>query len=265
MEERLKELTESVLSEIYKFDIVMPSLYLEIFQNRAKELNIEFEDRLNYSIDKELDKLYNIQDRTLSNSNRLYSEVESAKKAIKERDSELLNSIESSLVSMQQEIEKLKNELHRDELTSIYNRKWLIEEYLEDGKFKTSGTLAFLDLNRFKYINDNYGHLAGDRVLKVIADFISKIPNSDAIRYAGDEFLLISNDNVSANLTKALNRVLEGLKKTNFQTNNQKFKVSFSYGVVLFRAKDTLSDVLELADEKMYQNKEKYYQGKPKV
>ena len=68
---------------------------------------------------------------------------------------------------------------------------WLL---LDDGKFQNDGKMAFIDLNKFKIINDTHGHLLGDLVLKYLVKFLQKelaYEGVNVMRYAGDEFMVL--------------------------------------------------------------------------
>jgi diguanylate cyclase (GGDEF)-like protein len=90
--------------------------------------------------------------------------------------------------------EKLRYVAHVDNLTELYNRQGL-EQHLNEKlkKTDTSTAVIYIDLDNFKYYNDTFGHKIGDLVLVAFANVIKKIcrENGFAVRYGGDEFLLI--------------------------------------------------------------------------
>ena len=108
--------------------------------------------------------------------------------------------------SLQKEIEKLEITSHQDTLTGLYNRRYLHKVTEANSRilhtWKSIGVI-YIDLNKFKPINDNYGHDVGDAVLRVVASRINGCIRFDdiAFRMGGDEFLVLLN------LTKAKDRV----------------------------------------------------------
>ena len=131
--------------------------------------------------------------------------------------------------------EQIKDQAIRDSLTGVYNRRYL-EQFLsrEIKRSRRSGRpIAFLmiDINRFKEINDRFGHQAGDRVLQAIASLLSKnVREVDiVVRYGGDEFLaVLSETNGEANVIKR--RILEGLARQNEKNKLLDFPVTLSIG-----------------------------------
>ncbi|MFA5174765.1 MAG: diguanylate cyclase, partial [Candidatus Pacearchaeota archaeon] len=92
-------------------------------------------------------------------------------------------------MSNENRISDLEYLAYHDILTGIYNRNWLYE-HMYCSKYKY---VYFFDINDLREINDKKGHIAGDRFIKKIIDNIDKKENEILIRYAGDEFILLSN------------------------------------------------------------------------
>ena len=159
--------------------------------------------------------------------------------------------------------EKLKFLSHHDELTELPNRQLLEETYNQTLKRSTRKnepfSLLFIDLDNFKYINDNYGHVIGDKFLKTVAKvFINSLRESDFIsRISGDEFIIILNDTASKQgVISVINKIKHNFKNIsipNVDTNS----VTLSIGVYCHHPKDKtkFTDALRLADKAMYQAK----------
>jgi diguanylate cyclase (GGDEF)-like protein len=151
--------------------------------------------------------------------------------------------------------------LSTDSLTGAYNRRQL-EGYLSD---KIKGHMAkepfsaiLIDLDRFKSINDKYGHNAGDEALK---DTISILKNSlrqnDFIaRYGGDEFIIVMDVDNRQTLSQTIERILQNVARFNSETQKP-YKLSFSMGSDVYnpRSKMTYGEFLMKLDGLMYQNK----------
>jgi diguanylate cyclase (GGDEF)-like protein len=150
---------------------------------------------------------------------------------------------------------------HTDSLTGIPNsREFYFQvnaELLRASRFNSPFTIAYMDVDNFKQINDQFGHSEGDSILKSIAQsMLSNIRQTDiAARLGGDEFavLLPNTDQSGAKfiLDKVQNKLLEQMEKTNS-------KVTFSIGVVTFHIPPaSVDELLRRADKIMYAVKAK--------
>ena len=151
-----------------------------------------------------------------------------------------------------------KDEIRRDSLTGLPSRIQMEgrAQFLLNRKQPFS--LILLDIDRFKKINDTYGHKEGDQALCMIANLLSKsIKQVDsAYRYAGDEFILI----IESEIPDAADMVIERLKGSLLKYNKmgqKPYALSFSAGAASYDG-TMETDIVELftkADERMYQNK----------
>jgi diguanylate cyclase (GGDEF)-like protein len=150
-----------------------------------------------------------------------------------------------------------------DPLTSLYNRRGfelLAHKQREIALRRRSDMLLFyLDINRFKQINDTYGHRQGDRALQHVASALHEtFRESDIIaRLGGDEFAVMAIDANPTSKEMLLHRLHEEIEKIN-SAGTQPFRLSISTGVVVCRRDEqsrTLEDLLESADALMYAQK----------
>ncbi|WP_165311131.1 GGDEF domain-containing protein [Vibrio ziniensis] len=144
-----------------------------------------------------------------------------------------------------------------DELTRLRNRLALYKKY--GSLFPNSKVLVYLDINKFKDINDNYGHRVGDKVLKQLGHNISRFWIGDAYRIGGDEFVLVTSRDV-----QQTERMLEGIKEFGFYEANSETNllVSVSTGMAFdFEKNLPLDNVLNIADQSMYQSKHRFRYG----
>ncbi|MFK2822250.1 GGDEF domain-containing protein [Arcobacter sp. YIC-80] len=265
MSEKLREVTYLTVKNLKNNDIVLPGDYSKTFAQFAKELKVDIDNK--NTILQELQYDTNIVDKIVKSTNEnldnIKESTKQAKVAIENKDGEALNSITNELSQMQKQIQFLQKELFSDSLTSAYNRKWFMDYFLENESFKESGKLCFIDLNKFKIINDTYGHLLGDQVLKYLVKFLLNELNHkgvDVVRYAGDEFMvLFTGDSLnSLDINKTMKETQEKLSKQKLKSAKvQSLQFSFSYGIVDFKKGDNISNILEQADELMYENKQK--------
>jgi diguanylate cyclase (GGDEF)-like protein len=172
-------------------------------------------------------------------------------------------------MSTEPQDKKLLSLLYTDELTQLFNRRYLkevIPGYLIQAD-KEKFTVAFymLDMDNFKTINDSYGHREGDRALKHFSKIISdEIQDKGiAIRYAGDEFVLIISKLTKKQARDLGMEILQKITESPLKVKNKKLKIKYSAGVSLF-PKDgkTLKTLFKKADEALYTAKDR---GKGRV
>lgn len=140
-----------------------------------------------------------------------------------------------------------------DQLTGLKNRHF-IEEFFEENKNRVG--VIFCDLDKFKEVNDNYGHKFGDKVIKIVAKRMKNVlKNEDEIaRYGGDEFIIITK-NVDK-VDTILNRVKEIIKKYDIIIEGKRINIGISCGYAIFPDEgDSLWEILHIADLRMYRDK----------
>jgi len=155
---------------------------------------------------------------------------------------------------------KLSTMAYTDSLTKIYNRlhfaHFLDAEIDKAKRYGGTFSIIFFDLDYFKNVNDNYGHLIGDEVLEKITSIVSNA-NRDAdifARYGGEEFIILTpSTDVSGALIHA-ERLRNDIDKYEFKTVGH---VTSSFGVTEFKVEtDTLESLLERVDKALYMAKE---------
>jgi diguanylate cyclase (GGDEF)-like protein len=243
-------ITNIVKEKIKSLSIVFPSYYAKYYALEAKLLNIELNpDEI---LDSDL-----LSEKVVDHVVTLSSCTSKAIEAIETQDKTALAKILLETKALKNEIYELRKLVYEDTLTKCYLRKWFVDKYLdsEHQTFVKDGVLVMVDLDKFKNINDQFGHLVGDSVLTHIASKLKTIcPN--VVRFGGDEFLMLFEAQTNAqNIKNELNALLEKLQNTSFKISKGNFKTSFSYGVALFQKEDSLETVLSHADKEMYLHK----------
>ncbi len=152
-----------------------------------------------------------------------------------------------------------------DDLTGLYNNRFInkklaIELQIAKQKGEKLGFI-FIDLDRFKKVNDNYGHLAGSSLLREVGYYIKdKIGDqTDMIaRYGGDEFLIVIPGQDSKQTLKTAEELREGLFETVFNLDNSvDARITASFGVASYPEQaETLEELIGMADKAMYEVKE---------
>lgn len=155
-------------------------------------------------------------------------------------------------LELQKQILELREQRIRDPLTQVYNRRFLEEvgekEFARAKRYQRPLTLIFLDIDEFKRINDQQGHLVGDQALETVAALLSNYSRkSDFIfRYGGDEFLAIMPETEEKGARQFLDRINQELSYTSLR---------ISAGIATLEAESSLEELVEKADRRMYQEK----------
>ncbi len=145
----------------------------------------------------------------------------------------------------------------RDQLTEIYNRGYFIDRLeLELENINNHFYLMMIDLDDFKVVNDTYGHLYGDEVLRRVSKMISKtIRTHDIVaRYGGEELVVIVTNSTYEDAVKVANRLLVNVAGIEYRN---KVHVTISIGLTKSNNEDDSNSIIDRADDLMYQAKEK--------
>lgn len=151
----------------------------------------------------------------------------------------------------------------RDELTGLYNRRYFIEalerELARAKRYKRNLGFCMIDLDKFKDINDTYGHLAGDMTLSTIGRmFDEHFRQGDLIcRYGGEEFAVILPDTPLKNAMAVCERLRKKVSSHRFKYNSSDFSISISIGIALYNNLVHRSPVelVSAADQALYRAK----------
>ncbi|MGL5086371.1 MAG: EAL domain-containing protein, partial [Clostridium sp.] len=154
---------------------------------------------------------------------------------------------------------KMEFLIYYDELTKLPNRKMLNKKVKELKTINKEFALIFLDLNKFKQVNDLFGHLTGDELLKCFSNKVKSVIKDDdmIIRYSGDEFIILYTDYKSEKelINFYEDKILEEFKRP-VLINNKNILISFSAGVAVYpRDGEVLDELINKSDFMMYENK----------
>lgn len=159
--------------------------------------------------------------------------------------------------------------IYNDELTSLYNRRKMLvdlrdyargrEGIMDIGRESTEWGYIFCDINSFKEINDVYGHKEGDQALIIVAsvlDAIAKKNDATAYRIGGDEFAILAGSSDNEKLQNICNDVDSKIRDRR-NKENLKYQLSVSCGYAAYgeNSMTDIQDIIERADQKMYENK----------
>lgn len=170
-----------------------------------------------------------------------------------------------TVLGLRRAFQRLERECATDALTGLLTRRALFESLaVEIGRSERHGlqfALALCDLNGFKNINDTYGHLVGDLLLRLASQvFLENVRSEDRVgRYGGDEFVVIMPGSDREGAHAVVNRILTALETRTLPTDAGELPYpTFSYGLAEFPAEgqnDTF--LLAAADRELYRAKEK--------
>ena len=167
------------------------------------------------------------------------------------------------------ELEQFKLASWQDPLTSLYNRRYA-EKYFQDlaaekneSSPKTVTSLAMVDIDDFKNINDQYGHVAGDKVLQSLADlFKSGLRNTDLIiRWGGEEFLIILSGTSVEQACLVIDNLRQKIERLRLNIADTEIRYTITTGIAALTDMDVESSI-HLADQNLYRGKQS---GKNKV
>lgn len=206
------------------------------------------------------DSVYLVMAKSITDNNNKYI-LECIKDVTK---SDILDDI-SKMTSnqIQEEVEKMNMLVALDVLTECFNRRYINEklpiEIAKAKKYKKSLSVMMMDMDYFKEINDKYGHLAGDYVLKKVVKIVKENIRalSDWIaRYGGEEFVIVLNDTDSSKAFSLAERIRLAIEKSAFNYKKEIIKVTVSIGVTTLTDNiNNKNKLIERADENLYKAK----------
>ena len=163
--------------------------------------------------------------------------------------------------------EALREMSIRDSLTGLINRRHLferLEELIEKHlRKKRNLSVAIIDLDYFKNVNDTIGHLAGDHILKEFAAFLqSRVRKYDLLaRYGGEEFLIVFEECKAREAMKMVQRILKDVRSHTFYYKEIPIQLTFSCGIAeledLSYLPYSVDNLIDLSDKRMYMAKQR--------
>jgi diguanylate cyclase len=172
---------------------------------------------------------------------------------------------QNEIKTLHERLEKSKEEASTDPLTGLANRKGFDKainaSLLASDELKSHPSLLMVDIDHFKSINDTYGHLLGDKVIKVIADtLINQIKGKDtAARYGGEEFCVLLPETELAGAVKLAENIRKDIERTRIKRTKAQEdigSITASIGVTRYRPKDTAASFIDRADKALYRSKQ---------
>ncbi len=152
-----------------------------------------------------------------------------------------------------------------DGLTQLYNRKYFVDALSKEFSFSKRTlqplSLLMVDIDFFKRVNDTYGHIAGDQVLKMVGQHIVKTLRHEniACRYGGEEFAIILRNIRGEGAVTAAERLRKSFESETMILGGQKVNITLSIGIATLEGNnyETIEDLIHAADQQLYEAKEK--------
>ncbi len=188
--------------------------------------------------------------RDLRHNNEVYSAQEQVRLA------------EQKIETLKLELEQLRELVHTDPMTGVFNRRGLDTVYLREAaradRNENVLCAVVIDLDNFKYINDTYGHQFGDEVLIQFAKTAKQTlrPSDVVARFGGEEFVILLPDTPTESAIWVMQRLQNNFLKINFRgAGNRPVSVTFSGGLAMRRLQENQNSLIKRADEALYQAK----------
>jgi len=183
--------------------------------------------------------------------------------ALKRAEEQLL-SLNQQLIEANQRLETLST---RDGLSGLYNHRHFFDSLniaraqslrVNEHGFKTAFSILLLDLDRFKPINDTYGHQTGDQVIKSVGEILTQSTRlADMVfRIGGDEFAILAMNTPLKSAQLLAEKIRRKCEETEISANEIKMKMTLSIGVASSNEKDLIQDLVALADTRLYFSKQ---------
>ena len=173
-----------------------------------------------------------------------------------------LKQLETQSSQLKQQVIDSQKSALRDPLTHLPNRlaydQRLEQEYARWKRYNNTLLIMVWDIDLFKQVNDQYGHQAGDKVLKVVAQVLQKnLRETDFVaRFGGEEFVSLMPETSLGGGFKVAEKIRSVVEKLEFHYRGNNVKVTISCGISLFIENDTPDSAFSRADKALYQAKE---------
>ncbi len=229
------------------------SNYVDTFQGHIDEINDTISSK-DIDVDELSKRLIGIAIKIKDTTITMKNEIEEYSKKLKESQ-EIIESLKDKL-------KKAQENLIVDPLTGVYNRRGLFHflkvEISRAERYKQPLSLIMADLDHFSDVNNTYGHLAGDMVLKGFCNTIKSIVRTSDIvsRYGGEEFIVILPNTDLDRAYEVAEKLRSATERLKFKYRDKIFSITCSFGVASYKDGDTIETLIRRADKALYKAKE---------
>jgi diguanylate cyclase len=214
-------------------------------------------DELKACVDAQMAKLETALDEHLTTERQRQEAADQRAAQLKHR----LQEMESESLNLKEKLNEVHLNAHRDALTGIPNRlaydEQLKKEIARSQRYRQPLTLALIDIDDFKKVNDRFGHKAGDKVLKAVATVCNEnVREADFLaRYGGEEFALLLPETDGEEAAIAVENLRHVVERCNFHHHNQSVPITISIGYAEFKMNEHADEVFHRADMALYSAK----------
>jgi len=181
-------------------------------------------------------------------------------KILEQKNTDIQEDYKDNLIEqLMREKALLEDKMHRDHLTDVYNRRKMeadLNIYINQNNSRDLCAI-FIDADRFKGINDNFGHDAGDRVLSLLGEKLKKHAidlNGQVYRYGGEEFIILCFID-KENLIIKLNELRADIKSQRIYHPRRDISITVSMGISFYRDCKSKDEMIKKADNNVYKAK----------
>jgi diguanylate cyclase len=202
-------------------------------------------------------QINDILENLMQDTHTMQAEIVRSREALlQQRDN--VDSAQEKIRKLQEELSQLSEAVRVDQLTGVLNRRGLDEAMVREISRAQRGgnqlSVALLDIDNFKSLNDTYGHHVGDTALQHLSKVIKATvrPTDVVSRFGGEEFVILLPDTGLDQAVTTIQRLQRALTKQFFMGNNDRLLITFSAGVALLKNNEKEAAVLHRADQSMY-------------
>lgn len=169
--------------------------------------------------------------------------------------------LRGQVARLESRCEELDREAHHDALVPVANRRGLVRQLdmliARRERHDEHAALLFVDVDGLKYLNDTFGHAAGDAALIYLAQLmVGAVRQTDLVaRLGGDEFAILLDHADEPSAMETANRLVNAVADSDFMHHGQPLPLSVAIGITAIEQGDTAEAVLDRADQEMYRDK----------
>jgi len=257
MKTKLKEITDSTVTELLSNEIILPSNYFQCFDKHAKTIDVNIDSE---SFEKELSELildeFNEINKYVNDAVRTIDTAASvtleAQKAIKDNNTLVLKNLYGQIKELQSELKDITDNIYKDYLTKVNNKKWLYHKFLsKDARYKEDNHIILIDVADYDYIADTYNKLISNNLLVFISKYLLNKLNEENLdfeisRYLTSKFIIsVKNDEIS-HLETIIDTISKVLYNTTLKSNSGvMIKPTFEFSIIKVTKDDSFHESLD--------------------
>lgn len=258
MKAKLKEITDSTVSELLCNEIILPSNYFQCFDKHAKTIDINMDSE---SFEKELSELILDEFNTINKYvNDAVKTIDiaagvtlDAQEAIKENNTLVLKNLYEQIKTLQKELSDITDNVYKDYLTKVHNKKWIYHKFLtKEITYKEDTSIILIDILDYKYISTTYNKLISNNLLVFISKYLkNKFTEEDydfeISRYLTNKFIISVKNNDLLQLETLMSTITSVLYNTTLKSNSGvMIKPTFDYSILKVKKDESFHESLDM-------------------